>query len=125
LRYTKHLVFVFSLRFVVISLDAAKNLWNINILNRMENHKNSTGFQQFGHLEDKIKRTTMLVNELEDELLVVRKTYSDLSDQRKTLLRDNTILEHKCSLLEDANKLSHAKATEIADRVEYFLELFG
>jgi predicted nuclease with TOPRIM domain len=91
----------------------------------MENHKNSTGFQQFGHLEDKIKRTTMLVNELEDELSIVRKTYSDLSDQRKTLLRDNTILEHKCSLLEDANKLSHAKATEIADRVEYFLELFG
>ncbi len=122
---TKQLVFVFTSIFVVISLDAAKDLWKINLLNRMENHTNSTGFQQFGHLEDKIKRTTMLVSELEDELLVIRKTYTDLSDQRKTLLHDNIILEHKCTLLEDANKLSHAKATEIADRVEYFLELFG
>ena len=91
----------------------------------MEKYLNSTGFQKFGHLEDKIMRTTMLVGELEDELSAIREAFQELSARRNSLIRDNTILEHKCTLLENANKLTHAKATEIADRVDHFLELFG
>lgn len=91
----------------------------------MKDQANSNGFQMFGHLEDKIKRTTMLVTDLEVELAGVRASFDDLSNQRNLLIRDNTILDHRCSLLEDANKLTNAKATEIADRVDHFLELFG
>ena len=91
----------------------------------MEELFDSTGFQKFGHLEDKIKRTAILVDELEGELSLIRKSFDALNDQRSSLVRDNTILQHECMILENANNISYAKASEIAERVDEFLELFA
>lgn len=91
----------------------------------MDNHFGSTGFQKFGHLEDKIKRTTILCDELENELALFRGAHDELTNRRNSLMRETTILEHKCTLLEDSNAVTFAKASEILSRLDDFIELFS